>query len=47
MTNVCQMIGLANTHGLATLSMDDDYPHEMMWVTAGWFSTAVMVWREC
>lgn len=29
-----------------TLSMDDCYPEEMFWVSAGWFATAIMVWRE-
>lgn len=44
---VAQLIGLANTHGPGTLSMDEDVPEEMLWVMAGWYSTAIMAWREC
>ena len=29
-----------------SLSIDDDYPGELLWVASGWFSTAVMAWRE-
>lgn len=43
---VAELIGLANTHGLPTMSMDDCYPEEMFWVGTGWFATAIMVWRE-
>jgi hypothetical protein len=46
MTEVCRLIGLANTHGVATLSMDDDVPEEMLETASGWFSTAIMAWRE-
>lgn len=31
---------------LPTLSADDDYPEEMLWVGAAWFGTAIMAWRE-
>lgn len=44
--DVARLIGLANTHGTATLSMDDDYPEELLETSAGWFSTAIMAWRE-
>lgn len=44
--DVARLVGLANTHGTPTLSLDDDYPEEMIWVATGWFSTAVMAWRE-
>lgn len=43
---VARLIGLANTHGLATLSMDDDPPEELLETASGWYSTAVMAWRE-
>jgi hypothetical protein len=29
-----------------SLSIDDDYPGELLWVASGWFSTAIMAWRE-
>lgn len=31
---------------LPTLSMDDDYPEEMLVEAAQWFAPAIMVWRE-
>lgn len=31
---------------LPTLSMDDDYPEELLQETALWFAPAIMLWRE-
>lgn len=42
---VAELIALASLRQ-PTLSMDDCYPEEMFWVTAGWQATAIMVWRE-
>lgn len=46
MGDVCLLIGLANTHGVATLSADEDNPPEMLEVAALWYATAIMAWRE-
>lgn len=43
--HVAMLISLSS-FVLPTLSMDDDYPEELVWVATGWFSTAIMVWRE-
>lgn len=45
MDKVAGLVALASFM-LPTLSMDDDYPEEMLWVTAAWFGTAIMAWRE-
>lgn len=44
--DVARLIGLASTHGLATLSLDDDPPLELFETASGWFGTAIMAWRE-
>lgn len=46
MSDAAMLIGVANTHGVATLSADEDNPPELLEVTALWYSTAVMAWRE-
>lgn len=43
---VAWLIGLANLHGVATLSLDDEVPPEMLEVASAWYSTAIMAWRE-
>lgn len=44
--NVARLIGLANTQGVPTLSMDDDAPPELLETASAWFATAIMEWRE-
>lgn len=43
---VAMIIGVANLHGVATLSMDEDNPMELLEVAGLWYATAIMVWRE-
>lgn len=43
---VAMLIGLANLHGVATLSADEENPPELLEVAGLWYATAIMAWRE-
>jgi hypothetical protein len=44
--DVARLVALASTHGVETLSLDDDPLVEDLEVASAWFATALMVWRE-
>lgn len=45
-SDVAMLVGLANLHGAATLSMDEEWPEGLLEIQSGWFATAIMRWRE-
>lgn len=44
--DVAMLIGFANLHGVATLSMDEEWPMGLLEPASAWFATAIMCWRE-